>query len=1024
MREQVRKFFPRVFPMVRLLTRFVVFAAVLGSAAGLGAQSVYELRKLTEEEWLAMSTEDRLRALSTAYKHERNQNFLGQFGRHYDLYKTWGYEFYEMEDRYESYAFRGYEAYNILEERRRRWSYNEFGDRIAKMRHTANIWREVHSGDETFYLYIPFDYINTVGYTTGYVDGVWVAREGTDDWAISVIGAGALRTKFTPLTLSLPNVDGVSIDFQSANNSLKLVTSAYMGHTGTRGGTGTNLVRRGGVMLRGGRFRRKFGVLTLGATYATVYGVQGNRQKGSEWRGTIINDCPTPIMVAVRFLDDSPEDREGGPVIYEVRLKVNGKYRDDILPEIILDDVTLDRTTAITEKLEADYLEPKSAIGIGPPDYDFINIKETIFKYTDFFYLRDLVRGNNIENIRSKFSKELANSYFTIVEQGGKPLHADGTATVNYVFDLASITEKVNRIEAVVTVANDYRIQTAMIYTLDSRGGHDRSGKEKAWYSSTYWRTAAQAEGNIKDGSNIRTMSIDFGYQVASIIYGFDADFNYRGFKLRAEYVTNSSHYMFADGKPGTGAPENIIANQPPRTGHRWSQIDHAYYVTAAKDWEKFGFAGEIFKLGKFYRPYLDYFYTSGGGWRYAVNTRNNIGRIPLIEDNDDEDMYPDTMFVRRTLGFQIYEQEDPDGVFPGNDADNDGLPDNNRNNNRFPDYDEPFLMFDVDPDEFIFGNDYNNNTIPDFREDDMKMDTPYDLQRQGRHFYLRFSPMTSIDIVAGSFRTKGVGVTNRTNDDYFKFILNYDVFDVGKLYAEYRHERIQDNIRDPYIQVDRTMNESYLMPGITATLGRYERELYFDELEYRNSKVNRLFLDSRIRAVPAVTLENHVKFERNYQIEGNMYDKTYQPRDILTTIAMVNKIVYTKRFGNWVFSPGVKFRFYKKMRSESLQPLEHYMMRIPILMLKYIVSQNTDITLGMQGIPWFYLDYNDYVQTQNDFNQKTYTLQIQNKSNYFGYNIWGSVGFTLDQLMYDEIFRRFEEYKSSIMFVKINLGW
>ncbi len=33
--------------------------------------------------------------------------------------------------------------------------------------------------------------------------------------------------------------------------------------------------------------------------------------------------------------------------------------------------------------------------------------------------------------------------------------------------------------------------------------------------------------------------------------------------------------------------------------------------------------------------------------------------------------------------------------------------------------------MFDIDPDQFVFGNDFNNNTIPDFREDDMKWDTP-----------------------------------------------------------------------------------------------------------------------------------------------------------------------------------------------------------------------------------------------------------------------------------------------------------
>jgi len=239
------------------------------------------------------------------------------------------------------------------------------------------------------------------------------------------------------------------------------------------------------VMLRGGRFRRKFGVLTLGATYATAYGVQGNRERGAEWRGTVINDCPTPIMVAIRFLDDSPDDGRGGPIIYDVRLKTNGDYRDDIIPQIILDDVTLDRTSAITDKLESDYVVPKSATEFAPT-YDFLKINETISKYADFFYLNDMIKGNNIENVKGKFSKELANSYFTIVEQNGKPLSADGTATVTYIFDLASYTEKINRIEAVTTVANDYHIQTSMIYTLDSRGGHDTSGKPTKWYNSTY----------------------------------------------------------------------------------------------------------------------------------------------------------------------------------------------------------------------------------------------------------------------------------------------------------------------------------------------------------------------------------------------------------------------------------------------------------------------------------------------------------------------------------------------------------
>ena len=47
--------------------------------------------------------------------------------------------------------------------------------------------------------------------------------------------------------------------------------------------------------------------------------------------------------------------------------------------------------------------------------------------------------------------------------------------------------------------------------------------------------------------------------------------------------------------------------------------------------------------------------------------------------------------------------------------------------------------MFDTDPDEFVFGNDYNNNTIPDFREDDMKLDTLYNLDRQGYHYFFKY---------------------------------------------------------------------------------------------------------------------------------------------------------------------------------------------------------------------------------------------------------------------------------------------
>jgi hypothetical protein len=1004
----------RAFSIKRIIVLFILVSGLISFGHNLLADNIYELRKLTEDEWLSMSTEDRLRALSTTTRHAEDQAFLGDFGRHYDLYKKWGYEYYEMDDRYENYSFRNFEPYNIIEERRKRWTYNEFGDRITKMVESFRVWSDRFYQDGQWRALGPSGYINQFGTT----DGVWVARESTSDWSVSVIGAGALRTNFTPLTLAIPNMNGISIDFQSANTTGKFISSVLV----TSGSNMLGHVNEGGVMLRGGRFRRKFGALTLGTTYVTTYGVQGNRDKGREWRGTVNNFTPTPMMVAVRFEDDSPQDGVGGPIVYNIRLRINGKYRDDVQPQIIMDNLALDRTSAITNKIDNAYIEPTSQVVFGFPAFDYFSIGNTpLMKYSDYNYLNDLMKGNNVTNVAANFSKSLSNSYFNITEFGSKPLQADGNECIVCIFDLASITETLRSVEAVTTVANDYRIQTAMIYALDPKGGHDTAGKNSSWYDATYWRTEAQCEGNIKDGSNVTTLTLDFGFEVANVMYGIDADFNYRGFKIKGEFVNNIHTYMFADGLAGTGKPIAYMPGLSPRKGHRFTKTDNAYYVTAEKGWSHIGFAGEIFKMGKNFRPYMDYFF--GQNYRQLMR-RNNTTRVTTVEDNDDDDQYADQMLVQRAMGYRILSSDDPDGVYPGNDADNDGIADTNKNFNEIPDYTEPFYMFDIDPDDFVFGNDYNNNTIPDFREDDMKFDTPYDLDRQGHHFYITLSPITSIHFIAGSSHTQGVGASSfRTNEDYAKLQVNYNVFEVGRLYAEYRYEKIQDNIRDQYIQARTWMKTQYVMGG-GDSLGRFDRDIFFDELWYRNSNVQRLWIDSNIRAIPSITLENYIKLENNEQLEGIMYDSTFQPYDMVKTYSMVNKLVYTKQWGNWVFSPGLKFRFYKKSRSESLQPLDHYLMRMPLVMFKYIVSPKTNITLALQGFPSFELDYNDYVQTTNDYRRKSYCLQIQNRTNYFGYNIWGACGLTFDEISYNEEYRKAEEYKTSGTFVKINVGW
>lgn len=990
-------------------SRWLLFCILFFISSIASAQNAYELRNLTEQEWMDLPTDARLRALNTSNNHSLNQPFVGSFSRYDDLYAKWGYDYYEMKDNYENYSFRGFENYNIVEDRRNKWYYNQFGDRLTRMTSAYSIWNDTVNDNGTSENNNPNGYVNSaIG-----SDGIWVLTESTKDWTLSAIASPVIRAKLTPLTMSIPNMNGFKADFQSANYQASILSSQVVS-------LGEDRIH-GYVMLRGGQIKRKFGALTLGANYSNMYNQIFTRDGGTNFKGTVDDYTPTPIYYAVRVVDDSPQNGNG-PEIISVMLKVDGVSRPDIKPFVLLDNLDRELITAVDSKTQQNYLDYSSAFYGEALTFDQLTTDERSPKYLDYLYMKEYLQGNNTKALTDNFSLDLAKSYYKVVDSGKSPLKVNGKQYAVYIFDLGKIGTKVKRVQAEVTVSGDYRIQTSQIFTKKVTGGHDAVGENMTHYSAEYWRTMAQADGNPKDGSNLRTVTVDFGYEVGNTIYGFDAQFNYLGLKMTGEYVTNVHYYMFADDVPGTGMPQNEPQDITKRKGHRSSQTDNAYYFTLQKDYNKFGLAGEVFKMGKYYRPYMNVFLAGDRSGQYLnVNDRNNTLRMTMIEDNDDNDQYPDTQFKSKAMSYGLQSLDDPDGVFPGNDLNHDGIPDNDKNFNNTPDYNEPFLMFDVDPDEFVFGDDYNNNSIPDFREDDMKYDTPYDLNRMGHHFYLRYSPSENINFYSGSMRTKSVAFDERTFDDYLKASFKYDFLAVGNFYAEYRFEKIKDNIQDKYVVVPLERIEKR---GPWYRYSFYNRDLYYDEVEYKNSNVNKVFLESRLRAIPSVTIENHLKYEINDQIEGSLYDETFQPADKLTTLALVNKVAYSKQFRNFVFSPGIKFRLYKKGRSESLNPLSHYYMRIPLIYVKYIVSPKTDIIFGSEGFKGLELAYKDFIVDRNNFKRVTYSVQISNRTNYFGFEVWGGIGYKLDDLKFDKPHRSFENYKESSFFVQMWCGY
>ena len=76
-------------------------------------------------------------------------------------------------------------------------------------------------------------------------------------------------------------------------------------------------------------------------------------------------------------------------------------------------------------------------------------------------------------------------------------------------------------------------------------------------------------------------------------------------------------------------------------------------------------------------------------------------------------------------------------------------------------------------------------------------------LSVRGHHVNFRYTPQKNINIMLGSFKTRGVASDTRTDDDYLKVNILYDVLDIGNIYAEYRYEEIQDNIEDLISIVD-----------------------------------------------------------------------------------------------------------------------------------------------------------------------------------------------------------------------------
>ena len=119
----------------------------------------------------------------------------------------------------------------------------------------------------------------------------------------------------------------------------------------------------------------------------------------------------------------------------DVKLLVDGVYRADIKPMVIIDDLQRELVSAVTSKAEKDYLDCGSTYGGHKLMFDNFTLYERTPKYLDYMYMNDYLRGWNTTNLDKNFDYELGEKYYKIIDPSGKPLQVSGRDSVVYLFE-------------------------------------------------------------------------------------------------------------------------------------------------------------------------------------------------------------------------------------------------------------------------------------------------------------------------------------------------------------------------------------------------------------------------------------------------------------------------------------------------------------------------------------------------------------------------------------------------------------
>lgn len=550
----------------------------------------------------------------------------------------------------------------------------------------------------------------------------------------------------------------------------------------------------------------------------------------------------------------------------------------------------------------------------------------------------------------------------------------DRDEQVVFVFDLSAEPSVISTaVEALA--GNDYEFSWSTVRTINER---NRNYVQR--YDARSYYPVRRALADVQDNSNFGRIRFQIGDFTGNFFYSAEMSLVMLGFEMHAEYARSSQYFRY----PAHVGREKTLDDSP-----RFSKPGDAYFANLVRWFGHGRFGAELFKI--------------------------HPNFISLVDDNEDGDAYADGW--------------DNDGVYLGQDVDRDGYPDTNRDGDPFPDYIEPFLMFDVEPSEFSYGLDRNNNDEPDFREDDRERDYPYNWDERGYHFFgqLDLSPHWSLAV--GHYRAEEIAGAGKSETNYA--LLTYQREGVDRLrtlFFENNLRKVKDDIPDRYyvIAEERRFSSIYqrysVHTAMTYGARGFRPTSRKDPLSYRDSYVNESYLEARLQPLSGLSLVQKLRLRLNWQRKSQLAGARARGRlDYWTSVHSIN---YTWNCGRFTLEPKFKFLALRLTNQGSGRFIRSEYDTIPIVQASFQLMKRTTFRFALQG--WGPLPYrfDDRARRLESFERRTTISSLTMRSTYFGYDLVTITGLEKDHLRYSSRVRKADNFHTVSFFVRALVGF